>query len=176
MKETTNETVNEVQTKKNVFTTRFIIEAGIIAALYAVVTLALAPISFSLYQVRISEALNILPYFTPAAIPGLFIGCLISNTLSPTSFGMIDIVLGSSATLVSAILAYLVRKNKWLVPIPAIVINAIVVGIILNIMIQIPLGMAMITVGVGQVIACYGLGMPLIFLLNKYKKHVFKNY
>ena len=106
---------------------RFVIESGIIAAVYAALTLLLAPISYGLIQVRVAEALCILPFFTPAAVPGLFIGCLIANAVG--GLGVIDIVFGSLATLLSAAVAYKV-KVKWLVPLPAVVVNAVVVGFI----------------------------------------------
>ena len=83
--------------------TRFIVEAAILAAIYAVITIILAPISYGQIQVRISEALTILPYFTPAAIPGLFVGCIVSNIFG--GGGLIDIVFGSLATLIAAILS-----------------------------------------------------------------------
>ncbi|MDK2934486.1 MAG: hypothetical protein PWP27_2296 [Clostridiales bacterium] len=109
--------------------TKFLVQAALIAAIYAVLTISLAPFSYGIMQVRISEALTVLPFFTPAAIPGLFIGCLIANIYG--GLGIIDIVFGSLATLIAAVLSYLLRKQKFLVPIPPIIVNAVVVGIIL---------------------------------------------
>jgi uncharacterized membrane protein len=151
---------------------KWIVQAGIIAAIYAVATLALAPISYGPMQVRVSEALNILPYFTSAAVPGLFIGCLIANIFG--SGFLIDIVLGSLATLVSAVMAYYLRKYKPLVPLPAVIVNAVVVGYILQVVYGTPFIVNMLWVGVGQIIACYGLGLPLLFGLEKYKDKIFK--
>ncbi|NLN41530.1 MAG: QueT transporter family protein, partial [Clostridiales bacterium] len=108
--------------------TKFIVEAAILAAIYAVVTILLAPISYGQIQVRISEALTILPYFTPAAIPGLFVGCIVSNIFG--GGGLIDIVFGSLATLIAAILSRIMRK-RWLVPLPPVVINGFVIGWVL---------------------------------------------
>lgn len=150
---------------------KFIVQAGIIGAIYAVLTIIFAPISYGQIQVRISEALTILPFFTPAAVPGLFIGCLVANLYG--GLGIIDIVFGSLATLLAAYLAYTVRKYKFIVPLPAVIINGIVVGIILNVLYDLPLIASMLWVGLGQAIACYGLGLPLLLALEKYK-HIFK--
>jgi len=140
-----------------------------IGAIYVVLTLIFAPISYGMIQVRISEALMVLPFFTPAAIPGLFVGCLIANIFG--GLGMPDIVFGSLATLLSA---YLVSKidNKYLVPLPPILINAIVIGLVLHYVLALPLFMTMLWVGLGQIIACYGLGLPLLLFLEK-RRHIF---
>ena len=150
---------------------RFIVQAGIIGAIYAVLTIVFAPISYGQIQVRISEALTILPFFTPAAIPGLFVGCLIANLYG--GLGLVDIAFGSLASLLSAYLAYRIRKYKFMVPLPAIIINGIVVGIILNVLYDLPLIASMLWVGLGQALACYGLGLPLLLSLQKYS-HIFK--
>ena len=101
-----------------------------IAALYVVLTLVFAPISFGEIQVRFAEMLTILPLFTPAAIPGLFIGCLLGNILGGAIIW--DTIFGSLATLVGAVVGYLLRKNRWLVPIPSILANVIVVPLVLK--------------------------------------------
>ncbi len=140
-----------------------------IAAVYVVLTLVSYPISYGMFQVRISEALLILPYFTPAAIPGLFVGTFIANSVG--GLGLPDMVFGSLATLLSA---YLVSKigNKYLVPLPPVLINAVVVGLVLNYVLGLPFFMAAMWVGIGQVIACYGLGLPLLLFLEK-RRHIF---
>ena len=94
-----------------------ITQGAVIAALYVVLTMVFAPISFGPVQVRIAEALCIMPMFTPAAIPGLFIGCLIANLIGGGI--MLDVIFGSLATLIGAVLGYMLRKNRWLVPLPA---------------------------------------------------------
>jgi uncharacterized membrane protein len=152
---------------------RFIVEASVIAGLYAALTILFAPISYGMLQIRISEALTILPAFTPAAIPGLFIGCLISNIIGGN--GIYDIIFGSLATLTAATLSYKMPKS-YLVPLPPVIINAVVVGIILFYVLNVPMYMAMLWVAVGQIIACYGLGYPLMRQLNKYKHKIFGNY
>ncbi|HHW32355.1 MAG TPA: QueT transporter family protein [Clostridiaceae bacterium] len=149
---------------------RFIIEASVIAALYAALTILFAPISYGMLQVRISEALTVLPFFTPAAIPGLFIGCIISNIIGGN--GIYDIIFGSLATLVAAILSYKIKK-PYLVPLPPIIVNAIVVGFILFYVLNMPLYATMVWVAIGETIACYGLGYPLIKQLEKYKDKIF---
>ncbi|AOT70853.1 QueT transporter family protein [Geosporobacter ferrireducens] len=151
--------------------TVFLVQAALIGAIYAVITIAFAPISYGEIQVRISEALTILPFFTPAAIPGLFVGCIVANIYG--GGGPVDIVFGSLATLLAAFLSYKVPK-KWMVPIPPIVVNGIVVGFILNYLYQVPLLAAMGWVTLGQTIACYGLGYPLIGLLERYRDKIFR--
>ncbi|MGE4282989.1 MAG: QueT transporter family protein [Clostridia bacterium] len=157
--------------------TKFLVQAALIGAIYAVLTIAFAPFSYGIMQVRISEALTILPFFTPAAIPGLFVGCLLANIYG--GMGLADIVFGSLATLIAASLSYLVRKYKWLVPFPPVIVNALIVGTFLYYIfmndpeMSAPLLVIMGWVGLGQLIACYGLGYPLMLLLKKYE-HIFK--
>lgn len=154
---------------------RFICEVGIIAALYAVLTILLAPISYGPLQVRVSEALCVLPYFTTAAVPGLFIGCLIANAFGivlGTSLGIMDIIVGSLATLAAAFLASRIR-TKWLVPLPSVVLNAFLVAWTLHVMLGLPYWVNVAWVGLGQSIACYGIGMPLLFLLEKKRTAIF---
>lgn len=148
--------------------TQYITQAAIIAAAYAALTIALAPISYGNLQVRVAEALTVLPAVLPSAIPGLFIGCVIANTLGPGA-GIWDIVFGSLATLLAAWLSYKLRKYTFLVPIPPIVINALVIGLLLFYVVQVPLPLPilMLQVGVGQTIACYALGMPLLLIIKK---------
>ena len=148
-----------------------IVQAAMIAALYVVLTILANALGLANYaiQVRFSEALTILPYFTPAAVPGLFIGCLISNIL--TGCAIPDIIFGSLATLVGAIFTY-----KLLAPIPPIVANMIVVPLVLLYAYGIrPLWFSFLTVTIGEVISCGVLGMLLLFALEKYKGHLFGN-
>lgn len=135
-----------------------------IAAVYATLTILLAPISYGMVQVRVAEMLMVLPYFMPAAVPGLFAGCLIANIFG--GLGILDIVFGSLATLLSA---YLVTKikNKYLVPLPPVLVNAVIVGLILHLVLELPFYLTLIWVALGQLIACYGLGLPLLLLLEK---------
>jgi uncharacterized membrane protein len=144
--------------------------AAMIGAVYALLTLIFAPISYGVIQVRISEMLMILPYFTPAAIPGLFVGCFIANFFG--GHGILDIVFGSLATLLSA---YLVSKinNRYLVPLPPVIINALIVGWVLHIILGFSFYLTALWVGLGQIVACYGLGLPLLLLLERHR-HIFR--
>lgn len=153
--------------------TKKIIQAAVIASIYAVLTIALAPLSYGVMQIRVSEALTILPYFTPAAIPGLFIGCLVSNMIGP--YGVLDIVCGSLATLVAAGASYCLREKPLLVPLPPVIANAIIIGSMLHFAygVPMPLFACMLWVGIGELIVCYGLGYPLLRFLKKYK-HIFQ--
>lgn len=147
---------------------------SLIAAVYATITLALAPISFghSIFQIRVSEALAILPFFTPLAIPGIFIGCLIANFSG--GFGLIDILFGSLASLLAA---YFTSKmpTKNLAPMPPVIINGLIVGGYLSIILNIPLVYSIGYVTLGQLIACYLLGYPLLLIIDKKYKHLFND-
>ena len=125
--------------------TLFLAQAAIIAAIYVVLTVAFAPLSYGEIQVRFSEALTVLPYFTPAAVPGLFIGCLIANFMGGAVLP--DIIFGSIATLLGALGSRFLRKNKYLVPVPPILANAIIVPFVLRYAygIPTPIWMMMIT-------------------------------
>jgi uncharacterized membrane protein len=100
------------------------------------------------------------------------VGCLIANIIS-SPFGLIDIVLGSLATFAAAFASYGLRKWKWLVPLPPVVINALVVGFILHYGAKLPYLPSVLSVGAGQVVACYGLGMFLLFALDK-RRQIFR--
>jgi uncharacterized membrane protein len=153
----------------------FITQAAIIAAIYVVLIFVFAPISFSGIQVRIAEVLTILPFFTPAAIPGLTIGCLLGNWLMGAH--MLDVLFGTLATLLGAIGSYALRKNKFLVPIPPIVANTIIVPWVIRMAYgdATPIPLLMTTVGIGEIISCGVLGLVLLFALNKYKHSIFSN-
>ena len=150
--------------------TKFLIQAAIIAAIYATLTIVLMPFSYGVMQVRVSEALTILPFFTPAAIPGLFIGCLVSNMVGP--YGMLDMVFGSAATLIAAVCSYYLRSKPLLVPLPPVIANGIIIGSMLYYAYSVPLPLiaCILWVAAGQLIACYLIGYPLLKILKKYKK------
>ena len=158
--------------KKSVY---LLTQGAAIAAIYIVLTLIFAPISFGPVQFRISEALCVLPFFTPAAIPGLFIGCLISNILGGCILP--DIIFGSLATLIGAIFTWMLRnKSKYLAPLPPIIANVIVVPFVLRYGYQVPLPIPfmMLTVGIGEVISCGVLGLILHTALSRYKNVIFR--
>lgn len=148
---------------------RFLCEAALIAALYAAITVAV-PFSSGPFQIRVSEALTILPFFTPAAIPGLFIGCITANLV--VGAGPFDVIFGSLATLLAAFVTYRMPK-KFLAPLPPVVINAVVVPAVLMFTINAPFVITMGWVTLGEIIACCGLGYPLMLLLEKNRGRLF---
>ena len=152
--------------------------AAVIAAIYVVLTVVFAPFSFKEIQVRVSEALTILPFFTPAAIPGLFVGCILANVLGGAILP--DIIFGSIATLIGAVGTYMLcreRKNKFLAPVPPIIANAVIVPFVLRYGygVALPIPIMMLTVGIGEVISCGILGMILLMALEKGGSRVFRN-
>ena len=134
---------------------RNLVYGGIIGALYVALTLAFLPISFGAIQFRISEALVILPVFTPAAIPGVFIGCLLANWLGAAALP--DIIFGSLATL-------------------PIIVNALVIPFVLRYAYgaEDMILFMMLTVGIGEIIAVGILGNALRLVLEKYRNIIFK--
>lgn len=152
----------------------FIVQAAIIAAIYTVVTILIAPYSYGIFQFRVSEALTILPAMLPSAIPGLFVGCLVSNLVG--GYGLIDMVFGSLTTLIAAVLSRKLRKYPYLVPLPPVILNAVIVGGYLKFLYfqDVPLLASMGWVALGQVLACYALGYPLLLLLTKRFGEYFK--
>lgn len=153
----------------------FMAQAAMIAALYVALTYVFAPISFSEVQVRIAEALTILPVFTPAAIPGLFIGCLLGNIMGGALVP--DILLGSLATLIGAFFTWMLRKaNPFLAPVPPIVANTLIVPFVLKYAygVDLPIPFMMLTVGAGEVLSCGVLGMLLYFALKKNSEKIFR--
>lgn len=151
----------------------FICQAAVIAALYVVLTYVFSAFASGVIQVRVSEALTILPAFTPAAIPGLVIGCLLSNTL--TGCVLLDIIFGSVATLIGALGSYALRRHTWLVPIPPIVSNMIIVPFVLRYAYGATdaFSFMIATVGAGEIISCYLLGMILYGALKKVNHTLF---
>ncbi|MBP3460396.1 MAG: QueT transporter family protein [Lachnospiraceae bacterium] len=154
----------------------FITQAAVIAAIYVVLTVAINAFDLAsgAIQVRISEALTILPFFTPAAVPGLFIGCLLSNFI--TGAPIWDVIFGSLATLLGALGTYALRKWKWCAPIPPILANVLIIPFVLQYAYGLPGGIPffMLTIGIGELISCGILGMLLLFLLQKYRTHLFR--
>lgn len=151
-----------------------LVHAAMIAALYVVLTFLANSLGLasSAIQIRFSEALTVLPYFTPAAIPGLFAGCLLSNIL--TGCALPDIIFGSLATLIGAVFTRKIRKYKWLAPVPPILTNAVIVPFVLLYAYGIrPLWLSFVTVTIGEMISCGVLGMILLFSLQKYASRIF---
>ena len=162
--------------QKNTNKIIFICQAAMIAALYVVLTYAINAFNLAsgAIQVRVSEALTILPFFTPAAIPGLVIGCFIANL--STGGVILDVIFGTLATLLGALGTYALRKYKWLAPLPPIISNTIIVPWVLRFAygIDSAIPYMMLTVGIGEVLSCGILGMLLLFTLRKFDKNIFK--
>lgn len=160
----------------------FMAQAAMIAAIYVVLTFIANAFGLANHaiQVRISEALTILPYFTPAAIPGLLIGCLISNIL--TGCILPDIIFGSFATLIGALGTYALRKWKWCAPVTPVLANTLIVPLVLiygygflieGVSTVYCYGYYALTVGIGEIISCGIFGMILLFTLEKHTDRIF---
>ena len=148
--------------------TLFIVRSAVIAALYAALTLALYPISFGAVQFRVSEALTLLPIVMPEAIPGLFVGCLVSNLIgSATPW---DIIFGSLATLIAAILTYATRRNKLLAAFWPVLCNTVIVGLVLALTLNLPVFLTMGEVGLGELVVVYTVGMAMLVALKRVPK------
>jgi uncharacterized membrane protein len=175
-----------------------LVQAAMIAAIYVVLTLLANAFGLANYaiQVRFSEALTILPFFTPAAVPGLFVGCILSNIL--TGCLPLDTVFGSLATLIGALGTYAIGRisrkaigaarsalepqkksaiYKFLVPLPPIISNTLIVPFVLAYVYQFEgsIPYFMLTVGTGEVISCGVLGLILLFSLDRYKNILFRS-
>lgn len=177
-----------------VYSTRFITKSAVIAVLYAAVTLMLQPISYGLVQFRVSEAFMLLAALTPSAVPGLFIGCLLANYFG--GFGIIDILFGSIATLLAAAVTYMISRNmkipagkaaswkEWLdrrrvllLPLPTVILNALIVGGYLPFVIPeirnmaenlfAVLSISMGSVMLGEAVVTYAIGIPLFFGIRR---------
>lgn len=139
-------------------------QGGAVAALYVLLTALFAPISFGDVQLRVSEALTLLPVLSPASVPGLFIGCLLSNLLFGQPWQ--DVVFGSLATLAAAVLTRRLRGNLWLAALMPVAVNGLVIGLMLSVLCALPLPMTVLTVSLGEAAACFLLGIPLIRLIR----------
>ena len=150
------------------FSVRSLCLSAVIAALYAALTLSFQAISFGAVQFRVSEAMTLLPVLLPEAVPGLAVGCLISNLFNPMGATVYDVVFGTLATLLAAVLTRRIRGSVWLRALPPVLCNAVIIGLVLTYGYGIDLlWMNMLTVGLGQAVVCYVLGVPLIRLLEK---------
>lgn len=152
-----------------------IVLGAVIAALYVALTLPFAPIAYGSVQFRISEALTVLPYFTPAAVPGVTLGCLLSNIMMGSPLP--DIVFGTIATLIGAIFSYRLRAHKYLVCVPPILANALIIPWVLKFAYGVPdlVPVMMFTVGLGEVFAVGILGNMLLLALERCARALFQN-
>ena len=152
--------------------TRYLTRAAVIAALYVALTYlaGIMNLAYGPVQFRFSEALTVLPFLFPEAVPGLFVGCVISNLISP--YGVLDLVVGSAATLLAAIWTNRCR-SRWFAPMPPVIANAVMVGAMIawyeaGFGAGFPAAFAYnaLTVGLGELVVCYTLGLPLLKLLE----------
>ena len=150
----------------------FLAQGGMVAALYVALTLVSSAMGLASGQIqlRLSEALTVLPCFFPAAVPGLFVGCLLANLL--TGCVLWDVAVGSLATLLGALGTRLLRKSRWLAVLPPIVSNILLVPPVLvwayGVEESIPL--LMLTVGLGEVLSCGVLGELMYSALDKHRE------
>lgn len=152
--------------------TRFLITAAMLAAIYAVLTLCISPLAYGQLQFRLSEVMIWFAAVTPAAIPGLTLGCVLANLGSP--YGLLDILCGSCATFLAALFAYFFRRIRWkgiplLSPLGAVIFNAVLVGTVIKITSETPVLYltAAAEVGLGELLVCYFVGIPFWLLLKK---------
>ena len=154
----------------------FLTQSGIVAALYVALTTLLQPIGFGSVQCRVAEVLTIMPVYLPASIPGLAVGCFLSNLVGLSTganpAGVLDLLLGTAATALAAVLTYALRgarlgKLPLAATIPPVVINAVVVGAELYVVYGgLPLLTHIALVGAGQAVACIGGGLLLALALE----------
>ena len=161
------------------FSTQALVRAGVIAALYVVLTLLFQPISFGASQFRIAEALTLLPILTVDAVPGLFVGCLIANLVGGGIW--FDVVLGSIATLLAALMSRKLRRQPFLAALMPTLFNGLIVGpVVYFAYVRAPgdpvsvgtLLFNMATVAFGELVVCYLLGMPMLYALKKLPENV----
>ncbi len=161
------------QQKKNRNLIRFVVFNGIAAALYIVLTYFLAPISYGPVQARISEAMTVFPIFSFNMIPGLAVGCLVSNLINPDSLGPVDIIGGTIATVIAGIFSRIIgKKNMWLGIIPPVVSNGIIVGgylpfLLFDTVTWQEVLFTMLTVAAGEAAVLIVLGLPLVAVIGK---------
>ena len=160
--------------QKNRQRTRYLCQAAVIAALYVVLTLLakMLGLDSGVIQVRFSEMLCILPIFLSSAIPGVTVGCFLASLL--TGAVWLDIIIGPIATLIGAIGTYLLRKYKWIAPMPPIVSNAIIIPFVLayGYGMEQAIPLMMLTVAIGEIISVYILGMIFYHGAEKYLKRI----
>ncbi len=155
--------------------TRLMTESALIAAVYVALVLLFKPISFGAIQFRIAEALCVLPFFSLSAVPGLALGCLLGNFFSGAA--MPDVIFGTFATLLAAILSYKLRTvSKWLVCLPPILANAVIVPFVLQYAYGVTDGYFFLfaTVGIGEILAVGVLGNVLLLALEGKKELIFR--
>jgi uncharacterized membrane protein len=142
-----------------------IVRAAIIAAVYVVLCLAFQPLSYGVVQLRLAEALTLLPILFPEAVPGLYVGALIANIFG--GLGLVDIICGSLITLLAAYATYMLRDSR-LAYLPPILFNALLVSAYLHLLFKWPYWLNVISIGVSQTLVIFTLGHGLLVLLKRY--------
>jgi len=155
---------------------KYVVNAGVIAALYVVLTLPFAQFAYGPVQFRLAELLTVLPTFSPAAIPGVAIGCFLANLFNPSSLGPVDVIFGTLATVLAAFVSRLLgRKSEFLGLIPPIVFNGLIVGGYLPFLLAdsaSSVTVAVVLISMGEVAASEAvllgvLGIPMVLLIKK---------
>ena len=147
--------------------TNTLTRAAIIAALYAALTLLLSPLSFGLMQIRVSEALTLLPMVLPEAVPALAVGCLIANLLGGAT--AIDVVFGTLATLLAAVCTRLLLKRRFAAMLMPVLFNGVIVGAVVHTAYApgVPLPLCMLSVAAGEAVSCLILGPMMLRALDR---------
>ena len=148
-------------------TVKQLVRGAFIAALYAALTIFLAPISYGSIQFRLSEVLTVLPFIMPEAVPGLTIGCLLANWLGGST--IFDIIFGTLATFLAALITSKTKK-MWLAPLPAVISNGVIVGLVVTLMtVKFSLSayaLIALSISISEFIICYVGGIPFLVFMN----------
>ena len=146
--------------------THYLVRIALIAAIYTTINIVFAPFSYGPVQIRVAEALSILPFIDPAAIGGLFLGCVLANLWG--GLGISDVIGGSLCTLIAALITCRVKK-PILAPLPPVIINSLGISLYLHILFELPYWLTVSYILLGQLISCYLFGYPLLLVLVKRK-------
>ena len=157
--------------KKSTLSVRYLTVAAIIAALYVILTFLSATFGLAsgVIQLRLSEALAVLPFFTPAAVPGVTVGCFLANLLTGAPF--YDVIFGTLATFLGVLGAALLKKHPFLLALPTILSNALIIPFVLRLAYGVPdaIWYLMVTIGLGEFLSAGVLGMFLLQVIRKNK-------
>ena len=152
-----------------------LIHGAVIAAIYVVLTYFAwgFDLASGAIQCRFSEALTVLPYFTPAAVPGVTAGCFLANLLMGSPLP--DVLFGTLATLLGALGTRALRNNRWLCALPPVVSNAVIIPFVLRFAYGVPdmIPLLMLSVGAGELIACMLFGQILLSALLPLRHKLF---
>lgn len=154
------------------FNSNYIVRIALITAIYVTINMIFAPISYGPVQIRMAEILTVLPFIDPAAIGGLFLGCILSNLWG--GLGIVDVIGGSFCTLLAALLTYRMTK-PFLAPLPPVIVNALGVSLYLHLLFELPYWLTVLYIGLGQIIACYLFGYPLLLVFLRRKIWLYKD-